>query len=559
MIIKTIDAHLEFIKQDLPNVIIYSKKYIKAIHKLDDVFLSNVGFGNQLKGTSIQFFGSYFSKEFGKYVSDIDIVEYVNIDNNFFKRFFQIMKNIKLSPEGKFKYIRMYCGYKRGLEIPWDLQSDKNETEGSCDFSLEKAEILFQNIRKDYPKIYDNISKYCNKDTLSIEDILNIENILKPINSLTWTLDEIISGKKIEKGIEYDFKEEFEKYPVYRVVKFLYNYGGKWCLVDINYRSEGIKRDFENIITFYLDDNYKKFKFIKYLITPEAQIEYKKFLSEKISYITPLAARMETVKILKKYENILHKDEIKKIEDDAKNYAKDNKISTIDYDEIQNKIKQETSGLFQYFRKKLASEFEINYFIYETRLEYFKKQINKQELKEREIYLGCPFFDINIENIEKIFYRSRNILLDPKKVLDCIQQVCKINIQDCNEIVKTILNSKYIILKNDLETYDVFDETKFFIQKSKQGEYILYKILKQDKNLKILNREIKDNLYVKKINSNYFGLLEQIKTDFDINNLKKEITTEKYFKDFGNNTYSIYNLIESSNNLRALQKKYFIN
>jgi hypothetical protein len=450
----------------------YSRRYKEGLNKASKEYRNNVGFGNQLKGTSIMFFGSYFSKKFGSYFTDLDIVEYITLDNAFFLRLLQILKNIRgdiprYNIGNKFKFIRLYCGYKKGLEIPWDLMSDKKEREGTCDFSIYKTAAVFQETKRKYPEIYSKISPYWDKDTISVKDILTIQNILKPINSITWNLDEIIDSldpninrKKIVDGIGYDFKEVFIGYPMYRVFKFLYKYGNKWCLLDLNYRSEGvIKRDFEDIITFYENDVYKKFKYLKNLLSAEERENYKKKLSEKISHITPLAGRLELIKICKKYKT-LDEYELKKLENEAKIYAQENNIPTIDYDTIQNIILEKIRDLYDYFKTRIDDKYKIKYFIYETRLKDFTKQIPKTKFEEREKYLSCPFFDINIENLELIFKKAVDMLLDPQLTVDCIDTVCKKYNQEHNHFINSIFDDKddLSIKKISQDTYGVFEK-----------------------------------------------------------------------------------------------------
>ena len=440
MLIKTPESHLKFI-HDISTLLIQSKSYNQVISEYSNEQLLDIR--SQNLPYSVGFFGSYFTKPMGRYFSDIDIVQYVNLDDKFFLRFFQILENLKKSKI--FKLIRVYCGYRRGLEIPWDLQSDKKENEGSCDFSISKLENLFRTAKEKYPNIYSLIKPYQDKHTLSIKDVLDIENILKPVSSILWTFDEILKRRKMVDGVMYDFKKEFINYPMYRVVKFLYKYGNKdkvlnsgdWCMIDVNFRTtsyakSSIKRDFTDIIAFYENDTYKKFKNIKKYLGKQATEEYVKEFSSTISHITPLAGRIEMINRIKKFK-LLDEKEIDSLENDAIMYANKNNIPTIDYNQLQQLIRNKTLNLYDKFRPKIEKRYRKNFFIYEARLPQFTTQNSKETLRKKEAdslkttnsavssVEDCPFFLISVRILTIIYHRSVGLLLNPLTVLNCIE------------------------------------------------------------------------------------------------------------------------------------------
>ena len=460
MLIKTEVLHLKFL-QDLADLIQFKNKYLTALNDHKDPL--NIGYQNQLNrsaGSGVAFFGSYFSKQFGKFFTDIDIIQYVNLDfPHFFTRLRDIIKNLDRT---NFRYVRMYCGNKKGLEIPWDTIPDKPQ--GSCDFSLDKVDKMMDNLELKYPEVRQKISPFYDKDTLSMEDLLKMEKILEPINSIVWTQEEIVEGKKTVDGVEYNFETEFRNYPKYRVIKFVYKYGDEYCFIDMNFRSlktGQIKEGIEDILAFFTNDSYKKFKFVKKFLPDKLQgdeketplEQYKKDVASAIGKITPLAGLVESINSLKRYKAIPD-DALKKMEEEAKKYSDDNNIRTIDYNEIQKMITERTKGLYEKYRPKIADKFKYIYFIYETRNEEFRTQISKSELYLREKYLKCPFYRVNSEQLEILYNRSVAAMVDPKKLLNCVISVCDQYGEEYNKTVDLMFKNqgKYIVQERDMYT-----------------------------------------------------------------------------------------------------------
>ena len=174
-------------------------------------------------------------------------------------------------------------------------------------------------------------------------DLIKAEKAIEPFISLKWTKDEVIKGYKTFEGVTYNFYNSMVEYKQYRVIKFMYEYKDTYCFIDLNlFTQDGsINAGNKDPMRYYVDDKYKKFKTLKKMLPPELTEEYLNDVRNTIGYITPLAGRIELINSIEKY-NVLPPEKIEKLRQLAKEYADKNGIDTIDYNEIQEIIKNKS-------------------------------------------------------------------------------------------------------------------------------------------------------------------------------------------------------------------------
>lgn len=455
LLVKTPEFHRKFL-YDLGLIAVFSREYFDAIRRWDNENkLDIIGSGKQPSKT-IKFFGSYFNKAYGKNITDIDVIQLIDsvTDERFYMRFRQILSTLDSTP---FSYIRFYCGYIKDLEPPWSIGDN-----GECDFDIIKVENWINKIRISHPNIYEKIKPYLDKNTISMSDLIKADKAIEPYISLTWTREEVIAGYKIHNNVRYDFRDSMITYKRYRVVKLMYKYRDQYCLVDLNIvaRDNSIPRSNKDSVTYYIDDKYKKFKYLKKMLKPEFLNNYLEDTRKSIGHITPLAATVELIDKLVKYK-IANQTEIDKLREQVKKYAKENDINTVDYEGIQELIKNRTIPIYEKYKNLIKDEFKLDLFIFEIRRRQLEKQVPKNILIQRQLQnFDCTLFSDNLKDIEFIFNKSRNLLLDPYELYDCINScVDKFNMY-ISEVIKALARDNYRIIKDGDKYILIKDENK---------------------------------------------------------------------------------------------------
>jgi hypothetical protein len=415
IIAKTQDFHRRFM-YDLANLVIFKREYLEEISKWDrEGKLFTIGYGKQPSRT-VKFFGSYFDKKEGGLVTDIDVILLVNSlnDERFFLRLVDIMKNLDRT---KFKFVRFYCGYITGLEPPWSIGN-----KGECEFDMIKVDKWLQSIKSKYPIVYEKVKPYLAKDTISMLDLINADKAIEPNISITWTREEIIKGSKTHNGVVYDFRTVMHTYKRHRVMKFFYDYNGKYCLVDLNFvsKDKSIPRTADDAVTYYMDDISKKYKYLKKMLIASKKEKFMEEHKTAIGHITPLAAFVELIERLKKY-NILSKDDLENMENYARKYASENNIPTINYDEIQDLLLEKTTPIYYRYKDYIEEKFKKDVYIYNIRRLQLNTQVPKDIIIERQkLGYDCTLFPVNVSHITYVYDKAVNILLDPYNLYNCI-------------------------------------------------------------------------------------------------------------------------------------------
>jgi hypothetical protein len=132
MLVKSVKFNNDFI-YNLYDIVFSSREYSNQLDSILSILKEGdsipIGYQQQ-PFKNVKFVGSYINKKDGDYLTDIDIIQLVNINVNFVKRISQIMKNLD---ETNFIFARFYCGYVEYLQTPWSF-----DAEGSCDVDLDK-------------------------------------------------------------------------------------------------------------------------------------------------------------------------------------------------------------------------------------------------------------------------------------------------------------------------------------------------------------------------------------------------------------------------------------
>lgn len=468
LITKTPEFHRKFL-YDMADIAIFSKQYREDIRDWDmKDQLNTIGYRHQ-PSRNVKFVGSYFSKDYGKLVTDIDtqcIIRSVQ-DDSFYIRLSQILQNLDRT---NFKFGRFYCGYIKGLQPPWNIGDF-----GECQFNCEKVDKWLNEIKLSHPLIYEKC-KQITGDTISMADLVQVDTAIDPFISVTWTREDVIRGHKILDGVKYNLKECMITYDRQRVFKYIYKYKDSYCLVDVTLLAKdmSIPKSSKNMLVYYTNNIQKKFKVLKKILNPGIDSQYFRDIAESIGHLTPLASAVEMIDKCKKYSIMSPKD-IANMERHAQEYSEKYKIHTIEHSKLQNMINDKLKPLYSKYRAHVMPEKMKELYVYDIRCLQIHDKISKAVINLRnKLGFDCSLFPINVKHIEYLYDKAINSLLDPYQMYMCIKQTC----ETANNYMPTIIEN-------------IFTKENYEIKIKNQGLFVLLRDkteIKESKDLKKLQK-----------------------------------------------------------------------
>lgn len=405
--------------------------------------------------------GSFKIKPFGSYLTDIDYTAIVKYNDSLVKRLVQIIQNV--SRDNKFIFIRLKCGVYQDLGIPWEI--DKF---GGCDFDLLKTINWFKNIKNKIDKETSvKISEILNKDKLLIEDLIEIEFLLKNDLEIIWTKEDIERGYIIKDGITYNLVDQMKNSPLC-VAKFLYRYpyqgNNYYVSIDVGLIDKEFPNQFKmKLYPFYTDDWYKIFKTYKFLLKPEYSEQYLSDLKE-IEKLTAINSYIRMILKILKYRLTDKKDFIflsrklkEKLEEEKFTLYPDLKLIEKD---IQKRLNDEVYKYIDFYKTKLTDKYLKEYGLFFDRTDYAKIPISRENLIERRNQgIKCPFYEIDISEFNILYTLADKLLLNYKDLIACVIKLSKENNFQIKDFIDRYLTDKnYKINKTENEVILFQDE-----------------------------------------------------------------------------------------------------
>lgn len=426
--------------------------------------------------TGLIFVGSYPDKQENDLITDIDISQVVTFDNKLIQKMQVLFYNLDRS---NFMFLRLYCGQVEQLQPPWNYDS-----KGDCSFNLDKAEKWVRNLKpfldqrekemQSNKPVYPLIQTIFNKDSLSLQDLLNVERLLEPYMSIVWTKEDILRGYKVLLGKKYQLLDVLNtKTKRLKVLKFVYKYRNprtnivNYCPIDIalkDYADEQKDKEISDFVgynAFYNDDIKKMLQTLKRYVVFDKFIEYNQAIKNVTKPYSNIMARFKLIDKLKSFST-LSNSEIKKLEDDVDSYIKENNITPTTLPEMKKIVEDRALKLLEDVQQIIRPEYQVKVMTLFLRAQESKEQIPKSIIRKR-IELGnpCPFFPIDSNDLIKLYSLSKRSFLDPKKMVTCLYQACSSTGTDPFEQAKTIFSKENyfiskengkVILKRDEET-----------------------------------------------------------------------------------------------------------
>jgi|UniRef100_A0A6C0D0T2 hypothetical protein len=411
--------------------------------RFNNVLLTNISQLKLYRDQQIKIVGSYNIKDYGDLLTDIDIQLTINFnDPNILLQIKNILNNID---KNMFKFMFINCGIYNEFKLPWTI-----DNEGSCSYEPFQVKEWFNKFKTEKlvpDSIYTIIETKLFSTTISIKNLIDVQNILLPYAQIVWLASDLLQGYKEYRGIQYFFTE-LTRNGELAVMEYIYRYiseTGKVeiCAIDVALIDKTIElSNTDELYNYYLQHWYPIFKSYKWFIRKEYFNEYKQALKhiEKLNLLYNIIHNLINID---KYK-ILDKEEIEKVRSETIIIMKQlnikyqgKKISDIEkmlYDMINQNMKSNVD----YFIDKIKDdnmqkkiEFQYRYLI----SIYGNIPITQQTLTERSI-LGykCPFLGFTETDYNFLTNLGHRILIDPKLLIDCVVKISEkynLSVADC--------------------------------------------------------------------------------------------------------------------------------
>ena len=400
------------------------------------------------KDSPIMIHGSYKIKDNGSYITDIDIQTNV--------RYNQTLINIlvyKIERSSSFIFIYMNFGIKKEFILPWKIYNN-----GDCDYDPDKVKTwykTFKNKRLVPVDINTFIENKLFSDTISIRNLIDVENKLHNYSEIHWSLNDIKRGYITILNTKYVLLEMMKNDPPVVVLEFLYKTDNDFCLVDYALVDNKYKFRIEDeMYKYYTQDWYKIMKLFRWKIKRKYQPEYFEIM-KKLDHILAIESRINLLEKVYKYK-LTTKEEFINIENEVQEHLlKLNiKFDTEIRRKINNKVNNYLEKYIDHFKSKLNDNFADEFSL------RFQRGLDSQLLLSKEIIslrfrygIKCPFFLLDMNDYKQFFEISKKFSLSFKTVVDCFIKISDSTGNSINKLLKLTDIIVQSITKAELEFY----------------------------------------------------------------------------------------------------------
>ena len=369
----------------------------------------------QLTNNQFTIKGSYKIKEFGSYITDIDVETNIVFNKDVFSKFIN-----KIEKTRTFIFIQLSLGFKKQYELPWKIDNN-----GGCNYDPKNVTVWYEKFKK-MKLVPDNIYKYIEEklfgDNISIKNLIDIENELHQYSEIIWRQDDIKRGYVYYLDTKYDLLDMISiEQPV---LELLYHYKGDFCLIDLALNDKNYIYEFSNdMYKYYTKDWYKIMKLFRWKIKKEYQAEYKQIM-KTIDIFIAIYNKIILIEKVYKYRLLPAKD-FYNIENDIKKELTKLNI-TFDFSTKKNLlciVNKYLEQYIDYFKSKLNENFIEKFdFQYQRGLE--SKIITKDIITKRvKNNIKCPFFSTDIEDYKRFVKITKKLSLDLDRVIECFVKI----------------------------------------------------------------------------------------------------------------------------------------
>jgi hypothetical protein len=391
--------------------------------------------------------GSYKIKPIGSVITDIDLAQFVYANPGLIARLNQILDS--LPRKGTFIFTRLHCGMYSDFTPPWSVDG-----KGSCVYDPKQAQEWYRQLRGKNvmdEKSYKSIENKLFSSDMTIKDLLEIKQIIRPFSEILWDREDIRKGYKVFLGQKYNLIDLMQKGHV-TVLRYLYKYGHEYVSIDFGLVDKKYIKEPSILHEYYRGNIYKIFKSYKWYLQKEYFDQYLNVMKD-LENFTGLLNRVKLISTVVRYK-ILPEREINYLIDDA---AKQAKILGMKYSlEITSQTEKALNARIQeivqsnrkYFRERIQDRFKKEVMSYELRSAEAIIPVSQKLIATRvKQGMSCPFFQVDLSDFQYLVKLSERTLINPVNMLNCVSMAAKTFDIDVSLLIKTVFDQNEFYLK----------------------------------------------------------------------------------------------------------------
>ena len=380
--------------------------------------------------------GSFARKDNGEIISDIDNNSKMVFTPSVPNDIFVMLNSLENTPDSKFHFLYLGCGWYNGYEIPWTI-----DTNGGCDFNLQIADEWLGKLnssRMVSPRLYEKIYSILNSESIRIKDLIKIRGLIKDTAEIKWIKKWIKQGFVDHEGpegiVRYDLLELMKRNNA--ILEFAFHYRGPYYVSVTTSVYEKNISAFKTMWDYYSQDYYKMLKGIKWDIYPDRLARDYKFAMESCAPYVSVSYQLQLMKDMRRFTDLdirgmweevirpsLHMLSGKEIPAEP---PSNNKLGKYD-DWLKKMINHTNETCYptsQYTRYIQKNKVERRNAIEKSliRMKSASKGVTRDELiRRRESGNDCPFFGMHIEDLDTLADLTKRSRIPLEDLVECYE------------------------------------------------------------------------------------------------------------------------------------------
>lgn len=412
----------------------------------------------------MQIKGSYTVKQYGEPISDIDLQALVYYNDNLPQIIYNIISKNIGNPNSPFFFIQLGVGRYKGFQLPWTI-----DNYGGCDYNPQKVKEWFS-IFSSKNLVPSSIIEYIQEklfgNTITIRNLIDIENTLLPYSEINWSPTDIKRGFLDKNNERYYLLDAFKTETP--VLEYVYRYNNQFIAIDVGlvdkrYRTGQTDAAYKH----YTQNWYKILKSYRWKVKREYQAELLRRTGEvnnliALSYEIELFSRIQLIPKFPYYfvfKNHLMYD-LKQM-----GFPPDKTYLEKTERQVQDQINDKLEKYVQEFVPMLDPKYKKSIVRQLERGEEAQNPVNQQQLIERyDVGIRCPFFPSDIEEYEALSNLAVRINLPIDLVVTCFSKISTETKTSLKELVQSLGQNNYslsilengVVLRENTQDLDIY-------------------------------------------------------------------------------------------------------
>lgn len=391
--------------------------------------------------------GSYKVKEFGDFVTDIDLTARVYFNAQLINIISGVLRKNQ-DVRSPFTFIHMSVGKYDGYDVPWSI-----DDKGGCDFDPVKAKTWFDNFKISglvFPSTLEYIDNKLFASKMTIQNLIDIENILHPYAEIVWYENDIRRGFVMNKNKRYNLLDEMKTETP--VLEYVYTYGDEYVAIDVGL----VDRNFVvppsgKMYSYYTEDWYKIMKSFRWKLPEEDKPTYFDVMNTitlliVLKYQIGLIEKLEKSKVLP-VKNLINNTYTQLYNLGINFHGKTlRQIDEYLYEQVNKKLKD---SVMHYATKLKSTEILLHL----ARGVDAQIPTTQEEIKlRRSVGVKCPFFPTDMDEFEQLTILAIRLDMDSTHVINCFSQVAIKLGKPVAQVIKDVVqNNDFSIISMDDE------------------------------------------------------------------------------------------------------------